>query len=85
MRERTKSTIAVIIITMLLLLAGYIEVRATCSYANCNESTTYTQIGNSTFGSDGSVATQIGSSTFISGGDSGNVHCTTIGNTTFCN
>lgn len=43
------------------------------------QSTTYTQIGNTVFGSDGTTYTTIGNTTFGSNGTSYN----TIGNTTF--
>ena len=42
---------------------------------------TYSTIGNTTFGSDGSSSTTIGNTTFGSDGTS----CTRIGNSTFCN
>ena len=51
------------------------------SFGGYAAATSYTTLGNTTFGSDGSTYLHIGNSTFGSNGST----CTSIGNTVFCN
>ena len=46
---------------------------------------TYSRIGNSTYGSDGSTQRRIGSSTFITESNGRTTTCSSIGSTTYCN
>ena len=47
----------------------------------CSDGTTYNRIGNTTYGSDGTTYNQIGNTIYGSNG----ARCTKIGMTTYCN
>lgn len=50
-----------------------------------SDGTTYSHVGNTTYGSDGSTANTVGNTTYINDADGSSHTCSLVGNTSYCN